>query len=330
VRRLRLSVASRARIFLSSGQAEGKAEIARILAAKRNLERLGFQVTVATGTSVTRGVWEAILQRLHESEYFLLVDYKREPQTADDWDRSVVSHQELAIAISLGIPYRVLVEKGLRKRVGILSLVPSSPIIFERRNLVRQVRATVAKARWDPRWRSEIELDRRIRRTHNKTWVSYDPHRQNLHAKYFLVSAHNRSQTTIATEVHAFAEGWSGGPQRLPFMPAPLLELKWDAVTPRAVSIPPGKERRFTGVFVLKERPGYARMGANEILMDSNSFERDLWLGPPGRFLLHLVVFSREFRPARTTFELRLESNADRTTLMPVPSPTPGPRRVGL
>ena len=68
-----------ARIFISCGQSKesGELQIAREIRAR--LEQLGFDPYVALEEQTLRGVRENIFEQLRKSEYFVFVDFKREP-----------------------------------------------------------------------------------------------------------------------------------------------------------------------------------------------------------------------------------------------------------
>jgi hypothetical protein len=303
------STALRARIFLSSGQTEGTAEVALVFEVQRCLERMGYEVTDATGTTVPRAVWWEVLRRLRETEYFILVAFRRKRQgkdpLTDGWDRSLLSHQELAIALSRETPFLVFSVEGLPSRVGALRMVPSTLVPFVRSNLVERVGKSVADSAWRSDWRNELRLARPLRGTDNTEWVRFGPGPTYLSAKYFHIGVTSVNRTVLATDVHAFLESWSGGPSVAPTTLSPLLELKWDAVTPRAVSIPTGTTRRFSALLMFREQPDVAQLGVNFLLMDSNALRDECRFTPPGIYRLNFVVYSREFAPARQTFELK-------------------------
>src|SRR5713226_3594799 len=72
----------RARVFISCGQSKGtdEVQIADAIAAK--LRTLGFEPYIAVGEQNLAGLTENIYNRLRNSEYFLFVDFKREPLVA--------------------------------------------------------------------------------------------------------------------------------------------------------------------------------------------------------------------------------------------------------
>ncbi|MGA8664230.1 MAG: hypothetical protein WB809_04075 [Thermoplasmata archaeon] len=317
-----------ARIFLSSGQTEGTPEADLVIDVQHKLEDLGFEVTIATGTTVPRGVWPEILRRLRESEYFILIDFRRRGLPGrplpDGWNRSLVSHQELAVALSHETPFLAFTEEGMLGRVGALRMVPSATIQFKRSNLVQKVQEAVSSAIWRPDWRNELQLTRTTRDSDNQDWVRFGPGPTYLGAKYYQIGVRNANGTTLATDVHAFLESWSGGPSRRRTVLSPLLELKWDAVAPRTVSIPAGTTRRFSAIILFKHEPGVAQLGVNFLLIDSNAFREECRFTPTGKYRMNFVVYSREFAPARQTFELRLGLDPEHTELVRLRRGAPG------
>ncbi|MGB7952871.1 MAG: hypothetical protein WCF23_02730 [Candidatus Nitrosopolaris sp.] len=92
----------KSRIFVSCGQ---KDEKEKLIANKleRGLTELGYEPYVAIHEQSTRSIIQNILPYLRDSEYFLLVDFRRERIMAgsEEYRCSLFTNQELAIAIYL-------------------------------------------------------------------------------------------------------------------------------------------------------------------------------------------------------------------------------------
>jgi hypothetical protein len=94
----------RARVFISCGQNKGSGEQELADEIGGRLKGLGFDPYVAVGEQSLRGLKENIFGQLNRSEYFLFVDFKREPLGKTGFHRgSLFSHQELAVASFLEI-----------------------------------------------------------------------------------------------------------------------------------------------------------------------------------------------------------------------------------
>jgi hypothetical protein len=88
-----------ARVFISCGQSRGSDEEKTAHAIAERLIEMGFEPYVAVEEQTVAGLTGNIFERLRKSEYFVFVDFKREPLGSTAVHRgSLFSHQELAIA----------------------------------------------------------------------------------------------------------------------------------------------------------------------------------------------------------------------------------------
>jgi hypothetical protein len=163
-------------IFLSCGQSDtNERSIATVV--KNELNKLGFDVYVATQEQTTKGLKENILTQLDQSEYFIFIDFNREILISDEnfhviqfiWNKimktsvihrgSLFSNQELGVASFLNKPMIAFQEKGLKKNDGIMSFIQGNCFEFSNReNLPSTVIAEVKKRRWDPQWKSQLKI----------------------------------------------------------------------------------------------------------------------------------------------------------------------------
>ena len=103
-----------ARVFISCGQ-RNEREKAIGLAVEHQFIKRGFETFFAEKAHSPDGLTEHIFRYLAESEYFVWVDFKRDPLEGDDYRGSLFVNQELGIATFLGIPGIGFVEKGVRR-----------------------------------------------------------------------------------------------------------------------------------------------------------------------------------------------------------------------
>src|SRR5712692_545511 len=105
----------RARVFISCGQAKGSAEESTASALAARLQVEGFDPYIAVQEQTLRGLRENIFAQLAQSEYFVFIDFKREPLEGTDppvCRGSLFTHQELAIASYLDMPLLAFQESG--------------------------------------------------------------------------------------------------------------------------------------------------------------------------------------------------------------------------
>jgi hypothetical protein len=161
-----LEQSARARIFLSCGQQKGSNEIKIAKAVSRNLERQGFATYIAVEEQTLEGITDNIFKKLEESEYFIFIDFRREPLGGLNKGKPVYrgglfSQQELAVATFLKKPVIAFQETDIKSLDGILQFVQANSFTFETRQfLPTEISRAVRKKRWNPNWRNQLVIDR--------------------------------------------------------------------------------------------------------------------------------------------------------------------------
>jgi len=151
----------KARVFISCGQKADTDEPAIADAIAEALRSAGFDPYIAVRERTLRGLVENIFNRLAESEYFLFVDFKREPLTDSEHRGSLFCHQELAVASFLQKRVLVFRERGVKKLDGIVSFLQANATEFgDREDLPRLITHAVAQEGWNREWRDELSLSR--------------------------------------------------------------------------------------------------------------------------------------------------------------------------
>ena len=150
-----------ARVFISCGQSKNTEEVLIAAKIKQMLLDLGFDPYVAVEEQTLRGLKENLFEQLAKSEYFVFVDFKREPLGGDLHRGSLFCHQELAIASYLDIPVLAVQEDGVKSDDGILRIIQANVIPFTDRNLLpdligSEIRRT--ERDWKAGWRNELAL----------------------------------------------------------------------------------------------------------------------------------------------------------------------------
>jgi hypothetical protein len=303
----------RARAFISCGQSKGtdEVQIAEAIAAK--LKILGFEPYIAVVEQTLVGLTENIYNRLRNSEYFLFIDFKREPLAGTEPPQhrgSLFSHQELAIASFHGLDVLAFQESGVKPDDGIIRFLQANSIQFNDRHALAelvdmQVRGRIADGRWDPSWRSELLLERRP-----PLFVpSFVPLQQGGHrrARFFHITVRNRHRSRLATNCCAFLEKATG--PRGTEIPLETVEFKWAGSTIPSVGIAPQSTRRFDAFFLWEDSPTVLQF---PVWSDSTEFIPQI--AGAGEHKLTYVVRADNFPPARKEFTLDLKTNRDETT----------------
>ncbi|MFZ0510834.1 MAG: hypothetical protein WAM14_04440 [Candidatus Nitrosopolaris sp.] len=150
----------KSRIFVSCRQRDEKD---KLIAYKlgRELTELGYEPYVAIHEQSTRSIIQNILHYLRDSEYFLFVDFRREPimTGSEEYRGSLFTNQELAIAIYLDKGIIAFQEEGIKKLDGMLSMIQANAVPFtHKETLVNKIISEV-RNKWRTNWRNELIVE---------------------------------------------------------------------------------------------------------------------------------------------------------------------------
>jgi hypothetical protein len=139
------------RVFISCGQRESERsaaqQISELLREFRLDPYLAFRVQ-------SLGDIMAITKELARSDYFLFIDFKRKPSSPQDWEISLFTHQELALAHQLGFEENIIAlqEEGAPLE-GFLMYVLGNPEKFnDIAELLKKLRKLVTDKGWSPQF----------------------------------------------------------------------------------------------------------------------------------------------------------------------------------
>lgn len=147
------------KVFVSCGQRGAERHVAERLRAL--LEKgFGLQVYLAFRIQSLQDVM-SIIQELRSSDYYLLIDFAREVSNPTDLPMSLFTHQELAIAYSLGFENVIALQQNRAPLEGFLRYVLSNPARFaDEDDLFRQVTALVHERGWNSRYSRNLVVSR--------------------------------------------------------------------------------------------------------------------------------------------------------------------------
>jgi hypothetical protein len=140
------------KVFVSSGQRKEAGEqatatkIARLLESEFKLKPYLAFVVQSLGDIM------AITKELASSDYYLFIDFKRNPNSSSDLAISLFTHQELALAHHLGFEDNIIaLQQDGAPLEGFLLYVQSNPEKFsDESDLLAKVRNLVAAKGWSP------------------------------------------------------------------------------------------------------------------------------------------------------------------------------------
>jgi hypothetical protein len=312
----------RATVFISCGQAKGEEEsTAKAIAGK--LRDLGFDFYIAVQEQTLRGLKENIFGQLEKSEYFLFIDFKREPleiKGSPICRGSLFSHQELAVASYLDIEVLAFQESGVKPLDGVLGFLQANAIPFSDRSKLpeltsEKVQERVKNGAWDPQWKNLLTLEREATQSSDANRIEHASGQQpNIFAaRFFHIDVCNRHRNKIATNCYAYLEKAINveTSREIPFK---TVEYKWAGYTLPNAIILPRQARRLDAFWIAHRAPTKLWFNA---FVDSTEYIPSI--EGEGRYELTYVVAAENFPISRRSFTLSLNKSLDLTRFTPLP-----------
>jgi len=311
-----------ARVFISCGQRDGTEEykIAEDIVKKLEHEDMDFDAYFAGREATLKDVKEITLQKLGEAEYFIFIDFKRERlyeykqkngkfEDTGKHRGSLFSHQELAIATLFDKEFLLFHEKGVKEYDGISKFTQAKSIEFpDGKTLPDDVIKQVKKKGWISNWRNELLLERDDKDFEDNVRAT-GIYREGR-ARFYHIKVRNLHRQKIAYDCLAYLEkivDLSTGKEKS----FEIVEFKWKGVITREAAILPKEPRYLDAFHIYYDSQNIVNLGINRFLIDFSGYEPPYTLKGPGTFKLTYVVFSKNFSPARTTFNLHIGNRLD-------------------
>ncbi len=287
----------KARVFISCGQSNQTDEVEIANQVAQLLESLGYDPYVAVSEQTLRGVKENIFARLSDSEYFLFIDFKREPLKSGFHRGSLFSHQELSIAAYLDKPLIAFQEEGIQLE-GVLAFVQGNCTKFSSRDKILSLIADKVSKTWQPNWRNQITITREPNQFADARHV-HQHFPQGRPVRYYHLEVKNDHHSKTAFNCSAYLEKTidlkTGKAVDLN-----LVEFKWRGVIFPNVVIPYNSSRELDAFFVYHDAPSELHLGS---LTDSPAHRKLLGSGD---YELTFVVHSQNFDVTSSTFKLHV------------------------
>lgn len=141
-----------ARVFISCGQRQGERDVA--IAVARWFTERGFRPYVALDAQSILDVNSGIIGELRRSDYYLLIDFRRELLSSaepHEYRGSLFSHQELAVAYALGFEHCLFFRQSGVKIEGMCQFMASNATSFNEYSELPGLVAEAAEQRaWSP------------------------------------------------------------------------------------------------------------------------------------------------------------------------------------
>jgi len=293
----------KARVFLSCGQTKGadEPEIARGIRDK--LEACGFECYVAVDDQSPLGLRENIFRQLELSDYFIIIDFRREKLNEDKYRGSLFSNQELAIASFLETPLLVFQEEGVKQLDGILgALQANAAVFFDRSKLpdriLEDVQGKLDSGDWPISTRNQLVLQ--LPEMPFVEALAKYPDGHSYPRRHFHVAVRNCHHRKVALECYAYIEGIRDL-QKNTIIPTKTIEFKWAGSRLPAVRVAPSGIRLFDAFHVRHDYPSAIEFNA---ITDSSDYMPRI--PGPGNYEVTYAVDSQNFPVARAAFRLRV------------------------
>lgn len=152
-----------ARVFISCGQASPEERlVAQNVSAW--LSSQGFRPYVAVNVQTIPDLNSGIIGSLRDSDYYLFIDFPREPLNATgEYRGSLYTHQELAAAYILNLSPMILISHERVKNEGIKKFIVSNSPAFKTADEVPHlVQEAVSAAGWTPAFSRHMSVTLRL------------------------------------------------------------------------------------------------------------------------------------------------------------------------
>jgi hypothetical protein len=277
------------------------------------LTELNFDTYMAGLEHTQKEVVQSVFNALAESEYFLLLDFRRDrlgcgPFAKRPFRGSLFTQQELAIASFLGIEQLRFIEKGVECD-GISRLLQGRPFEFVRDELVRKVKEKI-EAEWSNGWKNALQIVEE-EGFEPVTRIRKDDPRSRRTADFYHIVVKNLHNRKMARDCRVFLEFETGtmAPPNL----CDHLEQKWAGMLyNQAVAIRPKPgRRRACACFIERDENGHSEgVFFHQFGVDTDSAAAAQPC-PPGEYVLKFTVMSANFPPATMRFRLEIDQRLE-------------------
>jgi hypothetical protein len=205
------SLQHKAKLFLSCGQDQKYDEPHFGQKVADSLRHIGFDVFFAPRVQDSKSLTQVIFHELKNSDYYVLLDFKREklvpPFEAESFQHrgSLFSHQEFALACYLGLDITLFREAGAERLPGMTGIVMGNATEFKnRKDLVEVVRnhvqQKIERQEWSLNTRNELQLLKSPDDPIRAKWLG------GVNALYYHIRVRNFHWRKPATNCYAYLD----------------------------------------------------------------------------------------------------------------------------
>lgn len=295
------------KVFISCGQAD-QSERKATISIRNCLKKIGFDPYVAIEAQSIQDVNSGIIRNLTSADYYIFVDLPREKLSGspEEYRGSLFTHQELAIAYTLGFEEVLFIKHSSVKLEGIGKYILGNARRFNDIDEVpRIVKQEIKQRGWSPQYSRHL-----IPRMPIPTRaIRYSDHTGSYTQYVYHVDVENRRRDVGALSAIASLEALIL-PSKQTISPDSSY-LKWAGQIGYERTIPPNTVARFDA-FAIEDQPGH-----NCVYLHSaaDMYPRQPILqGQLGQFTLNYEVFAQGFPVLKFAVALNLTGNILTTT----------------
>jgi hypothetical protein len=208
------------KVFVSCGQRGQERRVAERISALLQTE-FGLRPYLAFKVQSLDDIM-TITHELRSSDYYLFVDFLRQPAGCQDMACSLFTHQELALAHHLGFNDMIALQQQGCPREGFLNYVLSNPETFiDEADLLEKLRKLVT----DRRWSSEYSRNLLIRNLRVEGPLTYGDHTGRCLMRVWVVDVENHRPDAAAVHTVCILDSIKAGGASTPSLDRSY--LKW-------------------------------------------------------------------------------------------------------
>jgi len=290
-----------ARAFISCGQKDDKEKTVGI-SVENYFKKRGFETYFAERVHSPDALTENIFKFLRQSEYFVFVDFKRDPINSKGYRGSLFVNQEIAIATFLKLQGMGFYEKGTM-REGILGYHIHNARPFEDGREIIEILNAETK-NWD--------ID-----SVNELKIRYDPESTGRDIRlneprgrlsdWYHLEIRNRDKSRHAFSCYGYVTKIKDL-KRKRECEVPTRELIWSGTGDIVVNTMGGTKRELDAFYVIH---GHNRIRFNQRPWTTTRPQYRLPDLPQGKYLVEYTVVSSTFETVSQTFILRFEGSTE-------------------
>jgi hypothetical protein len=288
------------RVFISCGQATDEERTAARSIAEL-LQAEGFAPYVATQVQTILDLNGEVILELKKSDYYLFINFRREPLGRGEFRGSLFAHQELAIAYSLGFDKMLFLNQAGVRSEGMLRYIISNVPEFKTcADVQNAVKRAVRSAGWVPSYSRNLFV-------HGIRWgpvVRYRDHTGESPVSVLYADIVNGRPDLGAIGTVARLSTIVTGNRRT--ASTDRSHLKATAYPGYEQTIFPGSHGAFDILALAKDRPHTVAL--NSAL---DVVPRSALISSPGEYVLEYEVFAQSFPLLTFSVQLQLRAVAE-------------------